>query len=89
MRFHKTDAFDKVLKNIRVFRELNADAERVYIQIMKINETDEMGKENEVKSYLDKYYDFWEGEKIPIILQKQNVYSGRIPDRRYSDLSLP
>ncbi len=87
MRFHKTDAFDKVLKNIQSLRELNSGAERVYIQIMKINETDEIGKENEIKSYLDKYYDFWEGEKIPIILQKQNVYFGRIPDRRYSDLS--
>jgi len=87
MRFHKTDGFDKVLKNIQSLRELNSDSERVYIQIMKINETDEIGKENEVKSYLDKYYDFWEGEKIPIILQKQNVYFGRIPDRRYSDLS--
>ena len=67
--------------------ELNSGAERVYIQIMKINETDEFGKENDIKSYLDKYYDFWEGEKIPIILQKQNIYFGRIPDRRYSDLS--
>lgn len=87
LRFHKTDAFNKVLKNIRSLREMNSDQERVYIQIMKINETDEIGKENEIKSYLDKYYDFWEGEKIPIILQKQNTYFGRIPDRRYSDLS--
>ena len=86
-RFHNIDAFDRVLTNIRALRELNSESERLYIQIMKINETDEIGKENEVKSYLDKYYDFWENEKIPIILQKQNIYFGRIQDRRYSDLS--
>ncbi len=86
-RFHNADAFDTVLKNIKSLAELNAGVERIYIQIMKINETDEFSKENDIKSYLDKYYDFWEGLKVPIILQKQNVYFGRIPDRRYSDLS--
>jgi spiro-SPASM protein len=86
-RFHKTDSFDTVLKNIMSLAELNSAQERVYIQIMKINETDEFAKENDIKSYLDKYYDFWEGQKVPIILQKQNIYFGRITDRRYSDLS--
>jgi len=86
-KFHKADAFDSVLKNITSLAELNSGIERVYIQIMKINETDEFTKENDIKSYLDKYYDFWEGQKVPIILQKQNIYFGRIPDRRYSDLS--
>ncbi len=87
IRYHKADAFDSVLKNIQSLGELNSGGERVYIQIMKINETDEFAKENDIKSYLDKYYDFWEGQKVPIILQKQNTYFGRIPDRRYSDLS--
>ncbi len=86
-RFHNSDTFDTVLKNITSLAELNSDGERVFIQIMKINETDEFTKENDIKSYLDKYYDFWEGQKVPIILQKQNIYFGRIPDRRYSDLS--
>ena len=87
IRFHKYDGYDTVLKNIKALAELNSGGERVYIQIMKINETDEFTKENDIKSYLDKYYDFWEGQKVPIILQKQNIYFGRIPDRRYSDLS--
>ncbi len=87
IRFHNTDGYDTVLKNLRSLAELNSGGERVYIQIMKINETDEFAKENDIKSYLDRYYDFWEREKIPIILQKQNIYGGRIPDRRYSDLS--
>lgn len=86
-RYHKTDAFDSVFKNTISLGELNSSGERVYIQIMKINETDEFAKENDIKSYLDKYYDFWEGQKVPIILQKQNTYFGRIPDRKYSDLS--
>ncbi len=86
-KYHGTDAFDLVLKNIISLKELNSMEERVYIQIMKINETDEFSNENDIKSYLDKYYDFWEGQKIPIILQKQNTYFGRIPDRKYSDLS--
>ncbi len=86
-RFHKADAFDTVLKNITSLAELNSGGDRIYIQVMKINETDEFTKENDIKSYLDKYYDFWEGQKIPIILQKQNIYFGKIQDRRYSDLS--
>jgi spiro-SPASM protein len=94
IRFHKTDVFDAVFNNITSLAELNSDErtgkrieERIYIQIMKINETDELSKEGDVKSYLDKYYNFWEKQKLPIILQKQNIYFGRIPDRRYSDLS--
>jgi len=87
IRFHKKDAFDLVFNNITSLAELNSQEERIYIQIMKINETDELSKESDVKSYLDKYYNFWENQKLPIILQKQNTYFGRIPDRRYSDLS--
>lgn len=87
LRYHKVDAFETVYKNITSLSEINSDGERVFIQIMKINETDEFSKENDIKSYLDKYYDFWEGQKIPIILQKQNIYFNRIKDRRYSDLS--
>ena len=86
-RYHNADNFDTVFKNITSLSELNTGGDRIYIQIMKIKETDEFAKESDIKSYLDKYYDFWEGQKVPIILQKQNIYSGRIPDRRYSDLS--
>lgn len=85
-RLHGSDSFDKVFSNIISLNELNSKAERVYIQIMKINETDDLGSGDE-RSYLDRFYDFWEGHKVPIILQKQNTYSGRIKDRRYSDLS--
>lgn len=87
IRFHGADQYDTVLKNITSLAGLNRDSNRVYIQVMKINETDEFAKANDTKTYLDRYYDFWESQKIPIILQKQNVYSARIPDRRYSDLS--
>lgn len=86
-RFHKADNYDTVLKNLLSLAELNTESDRIYIQIMKINETDEFTHEDDIKSYLDKYYDFWESQKVPIILQKQNTYFGRIPDRRYSDLS--
>jgi spiro-SPASM protein len=87
IRFHKKDAFETIFNNITSLAELNSGEERIYIQIMKINETDELSKEGDVKSYLDKYYNFWEKQKLPIILQKQNTYFGMIPDRRYSDLS--
>ncbi|HPJ42614.1 MAG TPA: spiro-SPASM protein [Spirochaetota bacterium] len=86
-RLHGSDFFDKVFSNIISLNELNSSGERVYIQIMKINETDEFSAGDEQRSYLDKFYDFWEGYKVPIILQKQNTCSGRIKDRRYSDLS--
>ena len=75
---HGFDGFEKAFNNITAIAEALNDRESVYLQIMKINETEE---------YLDRYYDFWEKYKIPIILQKQNTYIGRIEDRRYSDLS--
>lgn len=86
-RLHGTDAFDTVLANIISLNELNKGGERIYIQIMKINETDEFTGGDEQRSYLDKFYDFWEKHKVPVILQKQDTYFGRIKDRRYSDLS--
>jgi len=86
-RLHGSDSFGKVFNNTLSLNELNSNGERVWLQIMKINETDEFSAGDEQRSYLDKYYDFWEGYKVPIILQKQNIYSGRIKDRRYSDLS--
>jgi len=84
---HGSDNFGTVLANLLSLRELNSNAERIFIQVMKINETDVLAGETSQKSYLDRYYDFWEGHKIPIILQKQNTYFNRIADRRYSDLS--
>lgn len=84
---HGSDHFETVLANLLSLKELNSSEERIFIQIMKINETDVLADESSQKSYLDRYYDFWEGHKIPIILQKQNTYFGRIQDRRYSDLS--
>ncbi len=84
LRLHGEDFFDTVLDNIKSLNELNETEQRVFIQVMKINETDEF---SDMKSYLDRYYDFWEGQNVPIILQKQNIYSGLIEDRRYSDLS--
>ena len=76
MKLHGTDRFETVLQNILGLAETARD--RLYVQIMKINETE---------PFLDAYYDFWEKHKIPIILQKQNTFLGRIQDRRYSDLS--
>jgi spiro-SPASM protein len=75
---HGGDHFDAVYKNAVDLSELNMEGERVYIQLMKINETEK---------FTDRYYDFWEKHKLPIIFQKQNTYHGRIPDRTYSDLS--
>jgi spiro-SPASM protein len=77
-RLHGKDTFDKVDQNLQSLLELNEDTERVYVQVMKINETE---------PFLDSYYDYWEEKKAPIILQKQNIYLGKIDDRRYSDLS--
>lgn len=73
---HGKDYFDRVYNNVKELSE--AAVGRLYLQIMKIKETE---------SYLDGYYDFWEKLKVPIILQKQNIFLGRIADRRYSDLS--
>jgi spiro-SPASM protein len=75
-KLHGADHFDAVLGNIMGLAESAGD--RVHVQIMKINETE---------PYLDAYYDYWEKQKVQIILQKQNTFLGRIPDRRYSDLS--
>ncbi|MCU0846345.1 MAG: spiro-SPASM protein [Spirochaetes bacterium] len=75
---HRGDHFETVYKNAMGLYDAVVDKDTVFIQIMKINETE---------PYLDKYYDFWEPLKIQIILQKQSTCLGRIPDRRYSDLS--
>ncbi len=75
-RLHGKDFYERVHQNVIGLSD--AAAGRLYIQIMKINETE---------PYLDAYYDYWEKLRVPIILQKQNTYLGRIEDRRYSDLS--
>ncbi|MGB4268475.1 MAG: spiro-SPASM protein [Spirochaetota bacterium] len=81
-KLHNADHFSTVHDNILKLKEILETNSKLnnnlYIQIMKINETE---------SFLDSYYDYWEQHKIPIILQKQNTYIGRIPDRRYSDLT--
>jgi len=82
---HGKDYFEKVYGNIKALSE---DGKKgIYVQVMKINETDSFENQGDEKSFLDKYYDFWEQSEIPIILQKQNTYLGRIEDRTYSDLS--
>jgi spiro-SPASM protein len=75
---HKGDYFNNVFQNITSLKEAISGDESIYIQIMKINETE---------TFLDKFYDFWEKYKVPIILQKQNTFLGKIEDRSYSDLS--
>ncbi len=75
---HGGDYFNTVFRNITSIKEAINDNDSIYIQIMKINETEQ---------FLDRFYDFWEKYKIRIILQKQNTYMGRIEDRTYSDLS--
>ncbi len=75
---HGRDCFEKVQNNILSLNEVLADSGRLYLQIMKINETE---------PFLDAYYDLWEKNRIPIILQKQNTFLSLIEDRRYSDLS--
>jgi len=79
LTLHGADKFSLVAENIAaLFSAIDGDAERLFVQIMKINETE---------PFLDRYYDFWEEKKIPVILQKQNTYLGRLQDRRYSDLT--
>jgi spiro-SPASM protein len=78
LKIHGQNEFDKALFNIERLAKFNTDSKKVYLQIMKINETEE---------YLDTFYDFWEEKNFPIILQKQNTYLGLIEDRRYSDLT--
>lgn len=75
---HGGDHYNTVVANIERLREVVGESDSLYVQIMKINETEK---------FLDRYYDIWEQKRVPIILQKQNTYLGRIPDRRYSDLS--
>ncbi len=75
---HGSDHFDRVSRNVLALREALGGGESLYVQILKINETE---------PFLDRYYDTWEKNGVPIILQKQNTYLGMIEDRRYSDLS--
>ena len=76
---HGSDHFQAVHDNIVRLRDtLENTSHQLFVQVMKINETE---------PYLDRYYDFWEKQQVPIILQKQNTYLGRIEDRRYSDLT--
>jgi spiro-SPASM protein len=75
---HGGDYFNTVSQNITSIKEAVSIDDSIYIQIMKINETEQ---------FLDRFYDFWEKYKIQIILQKQNTFLGRIKDRTYSDLS--
>jgi spiro-SPASM protein len=73
---HGIDIFDIVHENIVKINDILKN--NLYIQIMKINETE---------TYLDEYYNFWEQKKVQIILQKQNTYIGKVEDRRYYDLT--
>ena len=78
-QLHGADSFQKILKNILSLRDLFGEkSDRLFVQIMKIRETE---------SLIDKYYDFWEAQKVQIILQKHNSYLGAIEDRRYYDLT--
>jgi spiro-SPASM protein len=77
-RLHGSDRFSTVHRNLLGLREALPGKDSLYVQVMKINETE---------AFLDEYYDFWEKTGIPIILQKQDTVLGRIEDRRYSDLS--
>jgi len=77
-KLHGMDHFERVRGNILALREAVSGSEGLYVQILKINETE---------PFLDQYYDAWEKSGVPIILQKQNTYLGLIEDRRYSDLS--
>ncbi len=75
---HGSDHFQVVLNNLEELKKRVKNTDNLFIQVMKINETD---------PFLDRFYDFWEEKNVNIILQKQNVYLGMIEDRRYSDLS--
>jgi spiro-SPASM protein len=79
LEIHQKDCFSLVESNLLKLRDVLDDKnEQLYIQVMKINETEK---------FLDQYYDYWEPKNIPIILQKQNTYLGLVEDRRYYDLS--
>ncbi len=75
---HGADKYTRISETIDSLLELNAGEARIHLQVMKINETE---------PWLDRYYDYWEERKAPLILQKQNTCINRIEDRRYSDLS--
>jgi spiro-SPASM protein len=74
---HRGGSFEKALTTVRALGEI-LPSSSVYVQIQKIRETE---------SFLDRYYDFWEQEHLPIILMKQNTWLGMVEDRRYYDLS--
>lgn len=76
-KVHQSPNFDKAHRNAVRLKEI-LGKESVYVQIQKINETE---------NFLDKYYDFWEKEDFQIILMKQNTYLGLLEDRKYYDLS--
>jgi spiro-SPASM protein len=75
---HGKDCYGVVTSNVERMRSEISAKDALYVQIMKINEAE---------PFIDTYYDIWEQKRVPIILQKQNTYLGKIPDRRYSDLS--
>ena len=76
---HGKNNFELVKGNICAVRDIVGEKnERLYVQLMKIKETETL---------IDAYYDFWEAQKVNIILQKQNVFLGAIEDRRYYDLT--
>lgn len=78
-QMHQNGSFEKILKNILSLRDLFGEkSDRLYVQLMKIKETEHS---------IDAYYDFWEAQKVQIILQKHNAYLGIIEDRRYYDLT--
>jgi hypothetical protein len=66
LKLHGSDSFEKVFSNILSLNELNSSGERVYLQIMKINETDEFALEMSRDHILINFYDFWEGYKVPL-----------------------
>jgi spiro-SPASM protein len=78
-KLHGSDRFQKVLKHVLAVRDLFGEkSDRLFVQLMKIRETENL---------IDQYYDFWEAQKVQIILQKHNSYLGAIEDRRYYDLT--
>ncbi|HNX60659.1 MAG TPA: spiro-SPASM protein, partial [Spirochaetota bacterium] len=78
-KIHGSDRFRDILKNVLAVRDLFGEkSDRLFVQIMKIRETENL---------IDQYYDFWEAQKVQIILQKHNSYLGVIEDRKYYDLT--
>ncbi|MGL4369056.1 MAG: spiro-SPASM protein [Spirochaetota bacterium] len=76
---HGADSFDRIQGNIRGLQSiLGEKSDRMFVQLMKIKETE---------PFIDAYYDYWESQKVQIILQKQNIFLGAVQDRRYYDLT--